>query len=158
MAGDELDDVDRGILHCLQQNARDSTTTDIGNEVGVSPGTVRNRIEHLEDRGVIKGYVPNLDYERAGFELHVLFTCTAERQPDDEFVREVLNTRGVVTIRKLLAGEENLHVEVIGTSTDDVSNVAKELQEYGLEIIRSEILEDEFIQPFNHFGRNVTEE
>ncbi|RQG89492.1 Lrp/AsnC family transcriptional regulator [Natrarchaeobius chitinivorans] len=155
MARNELDDTDRGILYMLQQNARDTTTSDIGDEVGVSAGTVRNRIDRLEERGILKGYVPDIDYEKAGFELHILFTCTAEMQPSDEFVEDILDRHGVVTVRKLLAGDQNLHVEAVGTSTDDVSEIAHELEECGLEIVRSEVLEEEFIQPFNHFGAEM---
>lgn len=49
----ELDEVDRGILYLLQKDARHNTNKEIGDAVGVSPGTVRNRIENLEEAGVI---------------------------------------------------------------------------------------------------------
>lgn len=152
---EDLDATDRGILYLLQQNARDTTTTEIAEAVGVAPSTVRNRIERLEERGVVKGYVPDVDYERAGFELHILFTCTAQKQPSEEYVRDILDLHGVVTVRKLLAGDQNLHVEAVGTSTDDVSQIAQDLQEAGLEIVRSEVLEKVVVQPFDHFGDDV---
>lgn len=152
---DSLDATDRGVLYMLQQNARETTTTDIAQEVDVSPSTVRNRIDDLVDRGVIKGYVPVIDYEKAGFELRILFTCTASKQPTDEFVREILDQHGIISVRKLLAGDQNLHVEAVGTSTDDVSQIAQTLQECGLEIVRSEVLEEEALQPFDHFGKEV---
>ncbi len=59
-----LDDVDRGILHALQQNAREVTAAEMGDLVGTSASTVRNRIDYLED-GVIRGYHPELDYGSA---------------------------------------------------------------------------------------------
>lgn len=158
MGSDELDKVDRGILFLLQQDARNATTTEIAEHVGVSAGTVRNRIERLEERGILKGYVPNVDYEKAGFPLHILFTCTAPSQPDDDFVLGILDHHGVVTVRKLLAGNENLHIEAIGTNMDDISEIAADLQEAGLNIVRSEVLEDEFIQPFDHFGAGVVDD
>lgn len=55
MVDTPLDETDRHILHVLQNNAR-ATITDIANEVGVSGNTVRNRIEQLEEQGIIKGY------------------------------------------------------------------------------------------------------
>lgn len=155
---EDLDATDRGILYLLQQNARDTTTTEIAEAVGVAPSTVRNRIERLEERGVVKGYVPDVDYERAGFELHILFTCTAPTQPSEDYVRDILDLHGVVTVRKLLAGDQNLHVEAVGTSTDDVSQIARDLQESGLEIVRSEVLEEEVVQPFDHFGQDIAED
>jgi hypothetical protein len=64
----------------------------------------------------------------------------------------------VVTVRKLLAGDQNLHVEAVGTSTDDIASIAQNLQELGLEIVRSEVLEEEVVQPFNHFGKDIADD
>lgn len=150
----ELDEVDRGILHMLQKNSRDNTSREIGEEVGVSAGTVRNRIENLEEAGVIRGYVPDIDYERAGYPLQVLFTCTAS-DPSADLAEAIREKHGVVTVRKLLAGEENYHVQVVATGTDDVSDIANSIRECGLDIVRSEVLDDEYIQPFNHFGKDI---
>lgn len=153
----ELDDVDRGILHMLQRDARNNTTREIGDAVGVSAGTVRNRLRNLEETGVIRGYVPDIDYEAAGFQLQVLFTCTAE-DPSEDLAEAIRKKHGVVTVRKLLAGEENYHVQVIATGTNDVSNIANSLRDCGLDVIRSDVLDDEYLQPFDHFGRDVTED
>lgn len=152
----DLDEVDRGILHMLQKDARNNTTREIGETVGVSAGTVRNRIEKLEDADVIRGYVPDIDYERSGFQLKILFTCTAS-EPSAALTQQLLEKHGVVTVRKLLAGEENYHIQVIGTDTSDVSSIADSIRECGLEIVRSEVLDEEHIQPFNHFGKEVAE-
>lgn len=64
----------------------------------------------------------------------------------------------MVSVRKLLTGDRNLHVEAVGTSTRDVSQIAETLQEGGLEIVDSEIIEDEALQPFDHFGSDVVED
>ncbi|MGQ3414249.1 Lrp/AsnC family transcriptional regulator [Natrinema sp. LN54] len=151
----ELDEVDRGILHMLQKDARDNTTREIGEAVGVSAGTVRNRMEKLEDAGVIRGYVPDIDYERAGYQLVILFTCTAS-DPSESVAEDLLDKHGVVTVRKLLAGEENYHVTVVGSDTDDVSQIANSIRECGLEIVRSEVMDEEYVQPFNHFGKEFS--
>jgi DNA-binding Lrp family transcriptional regulator len=45
---------------------------EIAEEVDVSASTVRNRIDRLEEAGVIEGYYPKINYERANFPLHVL--------------------------------------------------------------------------------------
>jgi len=52
----QLDNVDRGILHELQVDARNRTAQEIADKVDVSASTVRNRIEALEANGVIEGY------------------------------------------------------------------------------------------------------
>lgn len=85
MAQDVLDETDRGILYLLQQNARETTAAEIAEAVGVSAGTVRNRIDRLEEQGVLEGYIPDIDYETAGFELHIFHVHV--RNPADDRVR-----------------------------------------------------------------------
>jgi hypothetical protein len=46
-----LDDVDRGIRHRRQVEARNTTAGEIAEKVGGSAGTVRNRIDILEADG-----------------------------------------------------------------------------------------------------------
>lgn len=53
-----IDDVDRDILQLLQRDARNTTAVEMGEAVGVSDATVRNRIGALEDRGIVEGSVP----------------------------------------------------------------------------------------------------
>jgi len=62
MSSTPLDEVDRGILFVLQQDARNTTIAEIADEVEVSSSTVRNRIDRLEDEGVIEGYYPKINY------------------------------------------------------------------------------------------------
>jgi predicted ArsR family transcriptional regulator len=54
----DLDDADRGILHALQENAREATAVEMAEAVDVSASTVRNRIDRLESTGVVRGYTP----------------------------------------------------------------------------------------------------
>lgn len=56
-----LDEVDRGILYVLQQDARNTTISEIASEVDVSASTVRNRIDDMEAEGIIEGYYPKID-------------------------------------------------------------------------------------------------
>jgi len=153
----DLDDIDKSILYYLQQDARNSTSTEIAEELAITASTVRNRLARLEDEGVIEKYIPQIDYERAGFQLRVLFTCTAPDEPEN-FGQDVLEQEGVVAVRELLAGTENLHVEAVGTDTDHLTEIADSLREMGLEIVRSDVLKSQLHQPFNHFETSVGDE
>lgn len=157
MSAYALDDVDKGILYYLQQDARNSTSTEMGEALNIAASTVRNRLDRLEDEGVIKGYIPEIDYERAGYQLHVLFTATAPDEPDD-VGRAVLEQEGVVTVRELLAGSENLHIEAVGKGTKHLTRIADSLRDMGIEIERSEVLKRRRHQPFNHFGSRIARE
>ena len=56
----ELDDTDARILRLLLDDARRSYT-DIGERVGLSSPTVSNRVDRLEDLGVIQGFTVDID-------------------------------------------------------------------------------------------------
>jgi Lrp/AsnC family transcriptional regulator, leucine-responsive regulatory protein len=56
-------------------HARTTTAEEMGEKAGVSASTVRNRIERLENAGVIEGYHPHIDYEAANYQLHIFVIC-----------------------------------------------------------------------------------
>ncbi len=66
-----LDETARRILSVLQRDARTSMRK-ISEEVGVSLGTVSNRVRRLEKIGVIRGYTVLLDPEKVGWDLNVV--------------------------------------------------------------------------------------
>ena len=47
----DLDEIDFGILHLLQEDARTQTPVDMAERLPVTDQTIRNRIERLEERG-----------------------------------------------------------------------------------------------------------
>lgn len=71
MAHFELDDLDRRIIRSLNSNARKSFR-DISRELGVSLSTVSNRVRHLEENGVLKGYIAIVDPVKIGYSLSVV--------------------------------------------------------------------------------------
>ncbi len=147
----QLDNVDRGILHELQIDARNRTAQEIADKVDVSASTVRNRIRELEDDGVIEGYHPKIDYETADLPLQILFVCSAPPEERSEMVEKILDVRGIVDVRETLTGSRNLYVEAVGTGTSDTVRITDALHETGLSIESSEIMRQRRVQPFNHF-------
>lgn len=146
-----LDDLDRQILHALQQNARKTSSGTIGEEAGVSASTVRNRIQRLEDDGILTGYHADVDYERAGYQLHTLIVCTAPIHEREEIARQALEVPGVVALREVMTGAENIHVEVVGVDGDDLSRIGRDLNELGMEIVDEDIIRNEYTRPFQRF-------
>lgn len=153
-----LDDTDKGILYMLQNDARDVTTEEMAEEVGVSASTVRNRIEKMEERGVIRGYHPDVDYDRAGLQLHVFFICRAPNPRREQLAKKARDVNGVVTIHEVLNGEENVQIEAVSTDTDDMARITEELSERGLDVVNSKVLKSTHIQPFDHFGEHIVDE
>ncbi|PSP75830.1 transcriptional regulator [Halobacteriales archaeon QS_1_68_20] len=154
----ELDDVDRGILHALQQDARNATIEEMADRVGVSPSTVRDRIGDMEDAGVIEGYHPQVNYGAAGFDLHVLYLCRAPTGDRGDLAERVLDISGVVEILEVLDSEQNVFVEAVETDSDHMAATHDALVDAGLDVIQTEHVRRTFRQPFDHFGADVTDE
>lgn len=146
-----LDDLDRWILYELQQDSRNTSSGDIAERAGVSASTVRNRIHRLEDEGIIRGYHLDIDYEEAGFPLYTKLICTAPISRREELARETLSVRGVVAVREVMTGHQNVYINVIGTDHDDLSRITRELNELGLEISDERIIRNEYICPYSDF-------
>lgn len=152
-----LDDVDRGIIQALQEDARHATIQSMGDSVGVSASTVRNRLEDMESAGVIRGYHPEIGYDRAGFDLRVLFRGRLDPSADEHGVpEEVLEVDGVVGTRHLLGCERNVVVEVVCRDPDHVESVHDALLEAGIRGLKSEYVREATTQPFDHFGSDET--
>lgn len=158
MAPPELDDVDRGILHMLQEDARNNTASHIAETVGVAPNTVRNRLERLEDQGIIQGYHPHIDYERAGYQLRVMFVCTVSVSNRREFADDALGIEGVVQVVETLSGQDNLAVEAVGETSDEITEIATHLEELGCTIENEWFIKSTRVQPFDNFGAEVVDE
>ncbi|RQG89556.1 Lrp/AsnC family transcriptional regulator [Natrarchaeobius chitinivorans] len=147
----ELDNVDRGILYMLQLDARNTTSEEIADKTGVSASTIRNRIERLEDDGVVKGYHPEIDYESANLPLRVMFVITAPPKQRSEAVDQLLDIHGVIDVREMLTGNRNIQVEVVGRDTSDIVRITDAIHDLGVEVDSSEIMKQRKVQPFNHF-------
>ena len=135
-----LDELDRQIIHALQRNARKTSSKTIADRAGVSPSTVRNRIKRLEERGILRGYHADVDYERAGYQLHTLIVCTAPVPRREELAAAALDIPGVVRVEEVMTGAENVHVTAVGTDSDDLSRIGRDLNELGLEIADEDII------------------
>jgi DNA-binding Lrp family transcriptional regulator len=147
-----LDEVDRAILQLLQRDARNKTAVDIAAAIGVTDSTVRNRIEKLEEEGIIEGYAPLINYENGGFQLQVRFTCGARIVERERLAEEALDIVGVVEVREMMTGTENIEVTAVAPQADDLTRIALALDDLGLDVESEELIRHRYVRPFNHFG------
>jgi DNA-binding Lrp family transcriptional regulator len=147
-----LDELDRYILHELQSDARHTSSKDVAERMGVSPSTVRKRIQRLEDKGIIAGYRAEVDFEAAGYQLRVQVVCTAPITERDELADRAMEVPGVLSVRELAVGEENLLVSVVATDNDDLTRIASELSELGLGVSDEQLIRGERFGPYRGFG------
>lgn len=146
-----LDEIDRQIVHALMSDARNTSAPMIAEEMNVSAGTVRNRIERLEEAGVIRGYTAIVDFEQADGRLTSVFMCTV---PADERERLALAARsipGVINVRVLMAGRRDLQVVAVGEETSDLREIARALSGLDIRIEDEELLQSELHTPYSRF-------
>ncbi len=151
MNGGELDDSDKAILHALQEDARNMSSNDIAERTGTSDSTVRKRIQRLESERVIKGYTAEVDYQKSGYPLRMLLYCTAPISERSEYVQQILNIEGVVSVQELVTGEQNLLVTAVGESDNDITPVAEKLIDMGLTVADEVLVRSHETTPFGEF-------
>ena len=66
-----MDSTDTEILTHLQKRGRDSYR-EMAKTLGLAPATVMKRVKELESSGVITGYTVSLDYDKLGYDIHVI--------------------------------------------------------------------------------------
>lgn len=152
MSDYSLDDKDKEILYYLQEDARNNTNAEISEQIGLSPSTVGKRIKRLESEDIIKGYHPDIDYDQADYPLHVPFICTTTITGRADLIQEVLALPGVVNVQELMTGEENVHIEVVGSENDDITELATAIDDLPIDINEEILVKNEYPQPASVFG------
>ncbi|SFL48738.1 DNA-binding transcriptional regulator, Lrp family [Halogranum rubrum] len=147
-----LDEIDKRILYHLARDARRTTAREIAAEVDVSPGTIGNRIEKLEDQKIIEGYHATVNYEKAANLLTHLYICNAPSSERERLAREALEVPGVINVRRAMTGRENLHVMAVGKDTKDIGRLSQALTELGLKVEKEGLLEEEYFHPYHPYG------
>ena len=97
-----LDKLDNAILETIKDNARMSYS-DIGEKVGLSRVAVKNRMEILEKKGIIRGYKTIIDETKVPDGISFILDVEAipeeyqnvvEVLAKDRFLRQVYSTTG----------------------------------------------------------------
>jgi len=152
----DLDYIDRCILYSLQEDARRMSASTIAERLDVSARTVRNRISKLEESGVINGYRPDVNYEKTGYQLHTMVVCTAPIEGREQIAKEATDVPGVINVREIMTGDQNLLIEVVGTDGDDLSRITSDLNDLGVHINDESIIRNDHGSQFHKFDRCST--
>lgn len=147
-----VDEIDKRILYYLAGDARNTPASAIAEEMEVTAATIRNRIRELETQGILRGYLADIDYKAIEGHVTYQFDCTAPIPERDRLAQSALEVSGVVTVRELMTGSANLAVTVVGSDTSDISWIAGELSDLGLQIEDESVVEEEYHQAYDPFG------
>lgn len=157
MAGPRLDDVDEKIINLLQRDAR-MKTTDLADHLPVSANTVRNRIEKLEADGIIQGYRVTVDYTETDVPIFYQFTCTAPIAERERLATAALEVDGVVKVTELMTGQRNLVIRVVGREQEDITEVARTLDDIGIVVVDETLIKREHRTDLSTFDHGLAAE
>ena len=138
-------DLDARLIRALQRDARRSLRN-LAEELKVSPSTVGHRLDDLIERGVIRGFKPDLDYAKLGLGLVAVTKIKARgdalptivealsTDPSLSHVYEITGDFDVLVIGRFRdEGEMNREIKrmlslpgIEGTNTSIVLSTAKE--------------------------------
>ncbi len=119
-----VDEIDMKILEILKENAR-TTYVDIGKAIGLSEGTVRNRIQAITDSGVIKRFTIEVSL---GVGVRALIMISVDPQkPTLEISDKVLKLPGVEKIYEV-TGEYDVVTVVSSSSIEGLNQTIEEIR------------------------------
>jgi DNA-binding Lrp family transcriptional regulator len=92
-----MDSTDQQLIALLRQDARASVAT-LAARLGVSRGTVTNRMQRLEDAGVINGYTVRLRPDTEPNLITAWMSITVEGNQTREVIAHLLGEPGVASL------------------------------------------------------------
>ena len=93
----KIDEIDIKILRELQEDARKSLK-EIAEKVGVAEGTVYNRINKMKRIGLIKKFIPVIDYSLLGYDIIAVIGVMAEGGYLVEIEKEIAKEGNVTAV------------------------------------------------------------
>jgi Lrp/AsnC family leucine-responsive transcriptional regulator len=119
-----ISDTDLAILDILQNNARE-TQADIARSVGLAPSAILERIRKLEARGVIRGYLAQIDPRALDLGMLAFVSVRSERGPgDDSVARSLADCPEVLEVHHV-AGEDCYLVKVRARDAEHLGSLLR---------------------------------
>ena len=124
-----MDKIDHKILKILSKNARTSFKK-ISQDIGLTSPAVKNRIEKMEQEGIIKGYSLIVDKENIGYMITAFISIAMESHLKSEFFSFVDECPNIVECYGI-TGEYFALLKVHFASTMDLENFLISIQRFG---------------------------
>lgn len=144
----QLDSVDRKILHILQKNARTSLK-DIASQVYLSSPATSARIDKLEREGYILGYHMCVCKEKLGNRIRAFVNVKVSPGKKDAFLDLARGCNNVIAC-SCITSEDALLLEVAYSSTRELECFVSQAQKFGktqTQIVFSTVIEHREISP-----------
>jgi Lrp/AsnC family transcriptional regulator for asnA, asnC and gidA len=114
------------LIRLLMENSR-ASYVEIAEKLGVSEAAVRKRIKRLEDLGVIRRYIIDLDPKRLGYEVLAIIGLDVEPEHLLKIMEELRSKEEAVRLY-LTSGDHMLIVECWFKDSQELSGFIKGLE------------------------------
>lgn len=126
-----MDEVDRVILSQLEIDGRLSFK-DLAAKVNLSANAVAERVRRLQERGIIRRFTAELNFERIGLPVHALVEIKLE--PAVTAPQFQTHAALIAGVRRALVttGRYDLMLEVVAADQQDLQRIIEALRQGGL--------------------------
>ena len=121
-----MDVTDQELLSLLRKDARTSVAT-LASKLGVSRGTVSNRVTKLEDAGIIVGYTVRLRPDAQPSEISAWMSVAVEGNETRSVIASLLGEPGVATLHDT-NGRWDLLAELRAANLSELSQVLERIR------------------------------
>ena len=121
-----MDSIDQQLLSLLRKDARTSVAT-LAQKLGVSRGTVSNRVTKLEDAGIIVGYTVRLRPDAQPTEISAWMSVAVQGNETRAVIASLLGEPGVATLHDT-NGRWDLLAELRAANLAELSHVLERIR------------------------------
>ncbi len=106
-----VDSLDKQLLDILKDNARLSFA-DLGRKINLSSSAVRERVQKLEEFGVIQKYSIQLDHKKLGNDLEAFILLKVFPGQLKHILQKIKSFREIKEVHRI-TGSQNIHLKVV---------------------------------------------
>jgi Lrp/AsnC family transcriptional regulator for asnA, asnC and gidA len=118
MSDVELDETDREILRILQSDAR-TPFSEVARQIDMSSATVHDRVNRMEEEGVIEGYHAKVDPKSVGLGISAIVGLRVEQGREEETLERLTRIGGVQEVF-LTTGQWDVMMRVYAADADNL--------------------------------------
>jgi DNA-binding Lrp family transcriptional regulator len=139
-----LDEIDIRLLEILQENCK-LNFTQIGHELEIAESTVRYRIERLEKRGFITGYVALINPRRVGLNITAIMMIKINPQMISEIspklaefkeLRHLFRTTGQYDMVSVVNAKDIMHLNTLMSEIKQIDGIHELIVEVATQLVK----------------------
>lgn len=118
-----LDELDLALIQLLRRDGR-AGSRELGEALGVSPGTVRSRIRRLINSNIMR-VTAITDFEAAGHQFFVLFCFQIEGRPVKDVARELAAHPQMIAV-SIVSGRYDITGSLVARDRAELARILSE--------------------------------